>query len=118
MWTRETTYGPSERTTVQAHKGVFLFETEPGNFILCLVHDLLASRTVVCLVGGSIVVVGLSHDENVVTATEGVLEYPGWTQVDIGIMTVGLVGRRAVEIPLTEAADVGDFAINGLKQTQ
>lgn len=42
-------------------------------------------------VGGTVVVVGLCEDENVVTTTEGVLEDGGWTEVDIGVMTRSLV---------------------------
>lgn len=62
--------------------------------------------TIICLVGGAVVVVGFGHDENVVAAPEGILEYGCGTKVDIRVMTWSLVGRRAVEVPDTEVANV------------
>jgi hypothetical protein len=77
------------------------------------VHDLGSVVTVVGLVGSAIVVVTLSEDEDVVTATEGVLENGSGPQVDIGVATRSLVGGRTVEIPDTELTNVGDFLVDG-----
>lgn len=60
---------------------------------LGLVHDLLGVMTVVGPVGGAIVVVGLSEDENVGGASEGVLEDRSRAEVDVGVAAWGLVGR-------------------------
>lgn len=70
--------------------------------------------TEVGLVGGSVVVVSLAKDENVVTATEGIFEDGGGAEVDIGVMARGLVGRGTIEIPDAKLADVGDLLANGL----
>lgn len=66
-------------------------------------------------VGGAVVVVGLGENEDVIAATEGVLEDGGRAEVDIGVVTRGLVGRGTIKVPNAELADVGDFLGNGLK---
>jgi hypothetical protein len=48
--------------------------------------------TIICLVGGAVVVVGLGHDDDVVAAPEGILEDGCGTEVDIRVMTRSLVG--------------------------
>ena len=72
--------------------------------------------TEVGLVGGSVVVVGLAKDEDVVTATEGVLEDGGGAEVDVRVVARGLVGRGTVEIPDAKLADIGDLLANGLER--
>ena len=67
-------------------------------------------------VGGTVVVVALREDEDVVTATEGVLENGRGTEVDIGVRAGGLVGGRAVEVPDAEVVDAGDLLRDGLVQ--
>ena len=42
-------------------------------------------------IGCAIVVVGLSHNDDVLSSTEGVLEDGSWAEVDIGVVTRGLV---------------------------
>jgi hypothetical protein len=69
--------------------------------------------TVIGAVRGTIVVVGLCKDEDVVTATEGIFEDGGGAEVDVGVMTWGLVGGRTVEIPYTELTNVGYFLAHG-----
>ncbi len=70
--------------------------------------------TEVRFVGGSIVVVSLGKNENIVTATEGILEDGSRTEVDIGVMTRCLVGGRAVKVPDTEGANISDLLAHGL----
>lgn len=48
--------------------------------------------TIVSLVRGTVIVVALGKDENVVAASEWVLEDGSGTQVDVGVITRGLVG--------------------------
>lgn len=114
MWAGETAFGPTEWLVVEIHEGVLLLETEPGNNVLCLVHDLLGVRAVVCAVGGAVVVVALGHDEDVVTAAEGVLEDGGGAEIDVGIIARGLVGGGAVKVPDAQLADVLDGLAHGL----
>lgn len=115
LGTRETVLGPTERGTVNVEQGVLLLKTEPGLVVLSEVHDLGGVMTVVGLVGSAIVVVTLGEDDDVVTATEGVLEDGSGPQVDIGVATRSLVGGRTIEIPNTQLTDVGDFFVNGLQ---
>jgi hypothetical protein len=68
------------------------------------------------LVGGAVVVVRLAEDDDVVAATEGILEDGGRTEVDVGVMPRGLVGGRPVEVPDAELADVGDLGLDGLER--
>lgn len=70
---------------------------------------------VVGLVRGAVVVVGLGHDQDVVTTTEGVLENGSGAEVDIGVVAGGLVRRRAIEVPLTEVGNAGDLLADSLK---
>ena len=114
LGTRETTLWPTVRGTVRIEQGVLLLKTEPGFLFLGLVHNLGGMVTMVSLVGGAVVVVALGENDDVVTSTEGVLEDGSRPQVDVGVSTRGLVGRRTVEIPDTQLADVGDLLIDSL----
>ena len=111
----ESTFGPSVRRAIGVEEGVLLLETEPGDLLLCLFHDLGGMVAVVGPVRGTVVVVGLGEDEDVVTATEGILEDRSGTEVDIGIISGSLVGGGAIEVPDTELADVGDLLGDGLE---
>ena len=82
--------------------------------ILGILHNFSGLVTVVGLVWSAVVVVGLSEDENVVTATEGVLEDSDWPQIDVGVITRCLVGGRTIKIPDSQLADIGDFLFNSL----
>jgi len=75
LGSRETHLGPSVDLAVGIEEGVLLLETEPRLVLLGRVHDLLGVRSVVGLVDGTVVVVALAEDEDVVTATERVLEH-------------------------------------------
>ena len=114
LGTGESTFRPTEWGTVDVEQGVLLFKTEPGFMVLGEVHNLGGMVAVVGLVGSAIVVVTLGEDEDVVTATEGVLEDGRGPQVDIGVATRGLVGGGTIEIPDTQLADIGNFLINSL----
>jgi len=103
---RETTLGPAEGVAIDVEESVLLLETEPGDVLLGLLHDLSGMVTEVGPVGGTVVVVGLSEDKDVVATTERILEDSGRTEVDIGVMSGGLVGGRAIEVPDPELTDV------------
>lgn len=72
--TGETVLGPAKDLSVGVKERVLLLETEPGLLGLGSLHDLVGMGTVVGHVGRAVVVVALAEDENVGTATEGVLE--------------------------------------------
>lgn len=117
MGTREAALGPTVGRAVSVEESVLLFEAKPGNFFLGLLHDLCGMVTVVGPVRGSVIVVGLSENENVISATEGIFEYGGWSEVDIGIVTRGLVGGRAIKVPNTERTNIGHLLAHGLVRT-
>jgi len=81
---------------------------------LGLLHDLGGMVAVVGSVGSAVVVVGLGEDKDVVAAAEGVLEDGGRAEIDIGVVSGGLVGRGTIKVPNAELADVGDFLGDGL----
>ena len=66
-------------------------------------------------VRGAVVVVALREDEDVVTATERVLEDGSGTEVDIGVASGSLVGRGTVEVPDAKGTEVGDLLGHGLR---
>lgn len=94
------------RLVVDIEESVLLLETEPRLRFLCLVHDLLRVVTVVGPVGGSVVVVRLGENENVVATTEGIPEDGRRTKVDVRVVSGGLVRRRTIKVPDTEVAEV------------
>lgn len=113
LGTRETALWPSEWSVIGVEESVLLLETEPRDLVLCLLHDLCGMVTVVGPVGGTVVVVALCEDENVVTTTEGILEDGGGTKVDVRIVTWGLVGRRTVKVPNAEVSNILDVFRHG-----
>jgi hypothetical protein len=69
--------------------------------------------TVVELVGASIGIPGLAEDEDVVTLAEGVGVVSDRAEVDIGVVTGGLVGGGTIEVPLRKLINTRD----GLEQS-
>jgi hypothetical protein len=69
--------------------------------------------TIVSLVRGTVIVVALGKDENVVTASEGVFEDGSGTKIDIGVFTGGLIGGGTVEVPDTKLANISNFLAHG-----
>lgn len=114
--TRETAFWPAIGRAVSIEEGVLLFETEPRNVLLGLVHNFVGMMTIVSPVWGAIVVVGFCENKDVVASTERILEDSGRTEVDIGVVARGLVGRRTVEVPDTEGANVGDLLTYSLEE--
>ena len=114
---RETALGPTVGGAIDIEEGILLLETEPRDGVLGEVHDLLGVVTVVGHVGGAVVVVSLSEDEDVVAAAEWIFEDGGGAEVDIGIAARGLVGGGTVKVPDAELADVRDFFGDSLGTT-
>ena len=115
LGTRETSLGPTEWLVVRVKEGILLLEAEPWLVFLDGIHHLLCVVTVVSPVRSTIVVVGLSEDEDVVATAEGISEDGSWAKVDIGIVARCLVRGRPIEVPDAEAADVLDLLSDGLK---
>ena len=107
----ETALGPAVRAIVHVKERVLLFETEPGLLGRDLGHDLVALVSVVGLVGGTVVVVALGKDNDVVTATEGVGVVSGGTEVDIRVAAGSLVGGGTVKVPFLEVLERLDGAV-------
>jgi len=74
LWSWETTLGPSEGLVIGIKETVLLLETEPRLMLFGLVHDLLGMVAVVGPVGGAVVVIAFSENEDVVAASERILE--------------------------------------------
>lgn len=111
---RETALWPTVGGTVNVEEGVLLLKTEPGFNVLCKIHDLIGVVAVVGPVGGAIVVVALCENEDVVATTERILEDGSGSEVHIGVATRSLVGGRAIKVPDTEGANVGDLLRDSL----
>lgn len=116
--TRETALWPLVWFVIGIEESVLLLKTEPWLDLKNLVHDLLGVVAVVGLVGGSVVVVGLGKDEDVVATTERILEDGGGAKVDVRVAAGCLVCRGAVEIPNTEITNVLDGLRDGLWGTK
>lgn len=115
LGTGETALGPAVRRAVHVEEGVLLLETEPGDLVLGELHNLGGMVAVVGPVGGTVVVVALGENEDVVTATEGVLEDGGRAEVDIRVIAGGLVGGGTIEVPDAEGANVRNLLVDGLE---
>jgi hypothetical protein len=113
----ETAFRPSKGGAVHVEEGVFLLETEPGLEVQGSIKDLLGVIAVVGPVRGTIVVIGLSHDKDVVSASEGVLEDGSGAKVDIRVVTGSLVGGGAIEVPDAEILNLGDLLVDSLSLT-
>lgn len=112
--TGEAALWPLVWLIIAIKEGVLLLETEPRLNIENLVHDLLGMMTVVGPVWGSIVIIALGKDEDVVSTTERILEDSGRAKVDVRVFAGGLVGRRSVKVPNAEITNVLDGLCNGL----
>lgn len=70
--------------------------------------------TEVELVGGTIRIPGFAENEDVIPTTEGVGKNCNGTEVDIRVVTAGLTGGRAVEVPFREFINRRDGLREGL----
>jgi hypothetical protein len=111
---RETTFRPTIRSSINIEKSVLLLETKPRDLGLGGFHGFVRVVTIVGLVRGAVVVIALGEDEDVIAATEGVLEDGGGAQVDVGVISRSLVGGGTVKVPDTELANVRDLLAHGL----
>jgi len=80
---------PGRELRLRADKGVFLFDSEPRFLIGGGIHNLLSMGAEVCvgwlelLASGVSPFESLSHDEQVVTLSEGVTEVGDWAHDDL-----------------------------------
>lgn len=117
LGTGEPALGPAIGRTELVEQGVFLLKTEPGDFLLVCLHELVALMAVVVLVGGTIGIPALAKDEDVVSTTERIGEDGDRAEVDIGVLARGLAGGGTVEVPLGELLNGGGNLAQGLQRT-
>jgi hypothetical protein len=114
--TGETAFRPAIWPATLVEKGIFLFKTEPKVvFGMCL-HQFGTFVTVVELIGGAIRVPTLAQNEDVLTLPEWIGVDSDGANVDIGVVTGGLTGRRAIEIPFGKLFDRLDGFVEGLEE--
>lgn len=84
--------GPAVWPAIRAKDRIFLFQTKPRLMLGIGLHQAFAFVSVVELVGGSIRIPGLGHDQDVVASTERIREDGDGANVDIGIVAWRLAG--------------------------
>lgn len=112
LGTGEATDGPAVGAVVHVEEGVLLLEAEPRLLLLVGLHELVGLIAVVVGIGGAIGVPALADDEDVGCQAEWIGEDGDGAEVDVGVVTRGLAGGGAVEVPLGEVLD-GKFATLG-----
>jgi len=108
VWTlgaRESIFRPAVWPAIRAKKCVLLFETKPDFVAGIRVHQSCRFVAIVELVWCSIGIPRLTHDQDIVTQTDGVWEGCDWSDVDIGIVAGSLAGGGSVKVPLWEVFD-------------
>ena len=99
---------------VAVKQGVLLLNTEPGLLMLGLLHDLLALVPVVGRHRLLEVAVGLTEDQQVVSPGEGTGIHLDRSQVDIRVVSVGLVAGTPVIVPLGQVLNLAWFRLQHL----
>ena len=94
--------GPSVGPIIHAQQRVFLLETEPEILAGVGFHQTVGVVAVVELVGGTVGIVGLAEDEDVVPSAEGVRVDGDGAEVDVRVVAACLAGGGAVEVPFRE----------------
>jgi hypothetical protein len=95
----ETTGGPAIGSVIRAEKSVLLLKTEPRLFVGICVHDLHAVMTEVVLVGSSVAHDAFCQDNDVWRATERIRVDGARAEVNVGVVTGGLVRGGTIEVP-------------------
>ena len=114
LGSRETQRGPAEGAVVEIKQSVLLLETEPGLVLGVGLHHLIGLIAVVELVGGAVGVPALGQDDDVGGAAERVGEDSDGAQVDVGVVTGGLLGGGAIEVPGGEIGGLVVLLVQGL----
>lgn len=115
--TWEPTLRPAVWPSVRTEERVFLFQAKPELVLRVGFHQSGGLVPVVELVWRSIRIPGLTHDNDIWLATPWVGENRARSDVDIGIVTRSLVGRRSVEVPLREIINTLWWFAQGLVVT-
>ena len=114
----ETTLGPAIWPAVMAEKCVLLLETEPDVVLGVGLHQSSGFVAVVELVGGSIWIPGLAHDQDIVTQSDGIWVHGDRSDVDIGVVAWRLAGRGPVEVPFGKVVDATRLLLEGLQRNR
>jgi hypothetical protein len=72
--------------------------------------------TEVCPIRSAVAIVGGSEDDDIVTTAERIPVERDWTKKNIRIVSGSLVGGRAIEVPVGELAQVGNFLSDSLNR--
>lgn len=106
--TRKSALWPSVRPSAVVKQSIFLFEPEPEMAVLIRLHQPCGLMAVVELVGASIWIPGLAHNDHIRGQTDRVGEECNRTNVDVRVVARSLVGRRAVEVPFWKLVNALD----------
>ena len=80
------------------------------------IHKPHSFVTIVELVGGSIGIPGLAHDQDIVAAAERIGEEGAGPNIDVGIVARSLASRRAIKVPLWKVFPAARFLGKCLKR--
>jgi len=113
--------GPAERPggelSLGANESVLLLDTVPRLLCSFSVKDFLGVNSEVCVcrlelcAGGVLPLVGLGHDEEVVSLSKGVTVHGHGLHDDLRVVRGGLVAGGAIVVPLGEVGDGVDGVI-------
>jgi hypothetical protein len=104
---RVTTSGPAKDVAIVTEHGVLLLETEKASLSTDLVvDDRFEHVTGVGSVRGTSRVHNLAHDQDIVSATDGIGADKDRVEDAIRVFALSLAGRRTIERPLGEVLGV------------
>ena len=102
-----------------SEESVLLLDSVPGFFVGNSIPNFLGVVSEVSVVGDEFVELAISPDEalsehnNVISLSEGVAEVCDWLKNNLGVLSRGLVGGRAVVVPLWEVCERVNFVAKG-----
>ena len=118
-----TIVGPSKRPgrelSLSSDKGVFLFDTEPWLISLCSIENFLGVNSEVGVGGGELLagaispLVGLGHDDDMVSTSEGISVVGDGLHDNLGVVSVSLVAGGTIVVPVGEVSEGADATFNG-----
>ena len=97
--------GPGGELGECSEESIFLLDSVPSFLVFYSIPNLLGVVSEVSVVGDEFVELAISPDEalsehnNVVSLSEGVAEVCDWLKNNLGVLSRGLLGGRAVVVP-------------------
>jgi len=118
-----TIVGPSERPgrelSLSSDEGVFLLDSKPWLLVGSGVENFLGGGSEVGVGGGKFSagaispLVGLGHDDDMVSTSEGISVVGDGLHDDLGVVSVSLVAGGAIVVPVGEVSEGADATFNG-----